>query len=68
MAFFKIEGNGIAFEVEIEGKPAALVQMDGGQWDYQRLPNGGHEWLGGGRLSFAEILKRAYERAAKAGG
>ncbi len=61
MAKFRIEGNTIAFEVEIEGK-AALVQMDGGAWDYQLSPNGGHEHLAGSRVAFPDVLKRAYQK------
>lgn len=68
MAHLEIIGNGVSFELEIvdsNGSRTAIVTMDGGQWDYQRFPNGGHEWLGGSRLGMGEILKRAYEKLEK---
>lgn len=62
-----VEGNGICFEMSLSteaGKRTAIVQLDGGQWDYQR-DFGGHEWLGSGTLSMGEVLKRAYQHLTK---
>lgn len=55
---FRIEGNSIAFELEIDGA-IALARMDGGEWTLTLCDSERGMHLCQGRVSIDEVIKRA---------
>ncbi len=61
MSEFRIVGNSVEIDIEVNGCSAMVVQ-DGGAWhiNFSDEHGGGTNYLAGKRTSFPEVLKRAF--------